>query len=183
MSMPLVRYFVFTGGMLLGLLFLADWNFPIEATVAAHDGVDRSIIRIRSSHKWPDAVRIDTDVPIVMTAPGMTKAPLIAVTTPVSAPAERVRQAYAFEPSPQKSSERTHRRSRATPRRGLRETGQHFANSQPSAPAQLSNGEQTTNYRPGIAFVDPLPRRMRPDISAIGNWPRSIAASSIPGAN
>jgi hypothetical protein len=51
MSMPLVRYFVFTGGMLLGLLVLADWYFPMQASVAAHDNVDRSIIRIHSSHK------------------------------------------------------------------------------------------------------------------------------------
>ena len=115
--MPLVRYFVFTGGMLLGLLFLADWYFPMGATVAAHDDLDRSIIRIHSSQKWPDAVRIDTDVPIVTMAPVMTNAPPIAVTTPVSLPAERVRQAYAFEPSPQKSSERAYWRSRTVPRR------------------------------------------------------------------
>jgi hypothetical protein len=181
--MPLVRYFVFTGGMLLGLLFLADWYFPMDATVAAHNDVDRSIIRIQSSHKWPDAVRIDTNVPIVATAPVIAEAPLIAGAAPVGIPAERLRQAYASEPSPQKSAAKIHRHFSSTPRRGPRESGQHFANSQPSGPVLLPNGEQTANYRPRIAFVDPLPRRTRPDLSAMGNWPRSVAASSIPGAN
>lgn len=123
--------------MLLGLLFLADWYFPIKATAVSYNDVDRSIIRIHSSHRWPDAINIDTSVPIVTTAPVIADAgPLDAA--PIKASAERIRQAYAFEPSlPQKPAEKIHRRARPPPKPssrepGQRESGQHFANYQPS---------------------------------------------------
>ena len=125
--MPLVRYFVCVGGMLLGLLFLADWYFPIStgaATVAADNGIDRSIIRIHSSHKWPSAVQMDTAAPMPVVAPVMAEA------MAPKAPEQRLRQAYAFEPPPQKAPEKVRRR--AKPMRPLsRERGQHFANYQP----------------------------------------------------
>jgi hypothetical protein len=125
-SMPLVRYFVFVGGMLLGLLFLADWYFPTPnaATAVAYNDVDRSIIRIHSRHKWPDAIQMDTRAP--MPAP----APVIAEGAPPAAPVERVRQAYAFEPPPQKAAEKPRRRARPL-RPVSREPGQRFANYQP----------------------------------------------------
>jgi hypothetical protein len=125
-SMPLVRYFVFVGGMLLGLLFLADWYFPTStvATTVADNDVDRSIIRIHSSHKWPAAIQMDTRAPMPATTP------VVAEAMVPTAPAERVRQAYAFEPPPQKAPEKVRRR--AKPSRPLaRERGEHFANYQP----------------------------------------------------
>jgi len=125
--MPLVRYFVFVGGMLLGLLFLADWYFPASTSAAASDNeIDRSIIRIRSSHRWPDAIQMDTRAPMPAAAPIVAEA---AAPTP---PVERVRQAYAFEPPPQKAPDRVRRR--AKPARPLsRDHGQHFANYQPES--------------------------------------------------
>ena len=123
--MPVVRYFVYVGGMLLGLLLLADWYFPIStaATAVADNEVDRSIIRIHSSHKWPAAIRMDTRAS--MPAPD----PDIAEAAAPTAPVERVRQAYAFEP-PQKALEKPRRQ--AKPSRPLsREQGEHFANYQP----------------------------------------------------
>jgi hypothetical protein len=131
--MPLVRYFVYVGGVLLGLLFLADWYFPTPnaATAVADNDVDRSIIRIHSRHKWPDAIQMDTRAP--MPAP----APVIAEAAPPAAPVERVRQAvervrqaYAFEPPPQKAAEKPRRRARPL-RPVSREPGQRFANYQP----------------------------------------------------
>jgi hypothetical protein len=124
--MPLVRYFLFTGSMLLGLLFLADWYFPTSsaATAITDTDVDRSIIRIHSSHKWPAAIRMDTNAPMPAAAPVMAEA------TVPNAPVERVRQAYAFEPPPQKAPDKIRRR--AKPSRALsREHSQHFANYQP----------------------------------------------------
>ena len=111
--------------MLLGLLFLADWYFPTSpaATALADNDVDRSIIRIHSSHKWPSAIRMDTSAP--MPAP----APVVAEAAPPSAPVERVRQAYAFEPPPQRAPEKSRQRAR-TPRPVSRERGEHFANYQ-----------------------------------------------------
>jgi hypothetical protein len=129
-SMPLVRYFVFVGGMLLGLLFLADWYFPASpaATAVAQNDVDRSIIRIHSRHKWPAAIQMDTAAPMPA-APAA--APVMAEAKARSAPVERVRQAYAFEPPPQKAPDKIRRRAK-TPRPALsREHTQHFANYQP----------------------------------------------------
>ena len=125
--MPLVRYFVFTGGILLGLLFLADWYFPLEATASAYKDVDRSVIRIHTSHRWPDAINFDTSASVV------TSAPIVADAAPVNAPAPRVRQAYAFQPPlPQKVAEKIHRRARSAPKPASREPVQHFANYDPS---------------------------------------------------
>jgi hypothetical protein len=58
--MPLVRYFVVMGGALLSLLFLADSYLPKPEAAAAATDIDRSTIRLRSSQKWPEAIRIDT---------------------------------------------------------------------------------------------------------------------------
>jgi hypothetical protein len=125
--MPLVRYFVFVGGMLLSLVFLADWYFPTSTSIAAAgNDVDRSIIRIHSSHKWPNAIQMDTSAPMPATAP------MIAEATAPGAPIQRVNQAYAFEQPPQKAPERVRRR--AKPARALpRERGEHFANYQPDS--------------------------------------------------
>jgi hypothetical protein len=125
--MPLVRYFVFVGGMLLGLLFLADWYFPtpIAATAVADNDVDRSIIRIHSRHKWPAAIQMDTRAPMPAPAPVVSEA--MAPDAPV---VERVKQAYAFEPPPQKAAEKPRRR--AKPVRPLsRDHSQRLANYQP----------------------------------------------------
>ena len=124
--MPLVRYFVCVGGMLLGLLFLADWYFPTStaAVTVADNGIDRSIIRIHSSHKWPSAVQMDTAAPMPAAAPAPA-APVLAEAVAPKAP-ERLTQAYAFEP-PHKAPEKV--RHRARPSRPLsRERSQHFAN-------------------------------------------------------
>jgi hypothetical protein len=123
--MPLVRYFVFVGGMLLGLLLLTDWYFPVHpaAVASISDDVDRTIIRIHSSHKWPDAIQMDTRAPMPVTSP------VVAEAIAPAAPAERVRQAYAFEPPP-KAPEKIRRRAKPS-RPQSREPGQHFANYQP----------------------------------------------------
>jgi hypothetical protein len=126
-SMPLVRYFVYVGGMLLGLLLLADWYFPTStaAIAAADNDVDRSVIRIHSSHKWPAAIQMDTRAPMPAADSVMAEK-----TTAPDAPAQRVREAYAFEPAPEKAPEKPRRR--AKPSRPLsREPGEHLANYQP----------------------------------------------------
>jgi hypothetical protein len=62
--MPLARYFVFVGGVLLTLLFISDAYLP-KLPVADSDyaGVDRSIIRIHSDRKWPERIVFDTSRP------------------------------------------------------------------------------------------------------------------------
>ena len=124
--MPVVRYFVLMGGMLLGLLFLADWYFPASsaATATGENDVDRSIIRIHSSHKWPAAVQMDTASP-------MASVPPVVDATPPEAPVERVRQAYAFEPAAQKAPEKVRRHAKPS-RPSAHEDSQRLANYQPS---------------------------------------------------
>ena len=66
--MPLGRYFVFVGSALLALLFFADHYMPVKIAPPARADVDRSIIRIHSGHKWPDAVVFDTSFPTIVPA-------------------------------------------------------------------------------------------------------------------
>lgn len=80
--MPLGRHFVFAGGILLALLYLADWYLPKGVQQAARADVDRSIIRIHSKHKWPEAVVIDTTIPTIV--PPLTTAAANVPTNPNS---------------------------------------------------------------------------------------------------
>jgi hypothetical protein len=64
--MPLARYFTFVGSLLLALLFLADWYFPKLVAAPARAGVDKTIIRLHSAHKWPEAIVFDTTLPTLV---------------------------------------------------------------------------------------------------------------------
>jgi hypothetical protein len=79
--MPLGRYLAFTASLLLALLFIADRYMPKLAPEAMRADVDRSIIRIHSGHKWPDAVVIDTSLPTI-TPPQAIAASVPAKTLP-----------------------------------------------------------------------------------------------------
>jgi hypothetical protein len=98
--MLLIRYFVFTGGVLLGLLLLADRYFHLATAVAAEDDTDRSIIRIHSSQRWPAAIQFDTNAPIPATVAGAAPVPTIPDSTS---------QAYGLQRSP---LQQTHERIR-----------------------------------------------------------------------
>jgi hypothetical protein len=71
MGMPLGRYFVFTGTLLLALLFLADWYMPHPAAPPVRAEVDRTVIRLHSGHKWPERIVIDTSLPTIVPPPAM----------------------------------------------------------------------------------------------------------------
>src|SRR3954467_1428700 len=64
--MPIRRYFIFVGSVLLALLFLADHYLPEKAAPSARADVDKSIIRVTSRHKWPQAVIYDTSLPTIV---------------------------------------------------------------------------------------------------------------------
>ncbi|MDB5579915.1 MAG: hypothetical protein JWR80_5091 [Bradyrhizobium sp.] len=64
--MPIGRYFVFVGSVLLALLFLADNYLPGQTAPSARADVARSTIRIHSRHKWPEAVVYDTSLPTIV---------------------------------------------------------------------------------------------------------------------
>lgn len=67
--MPLVRYFLFVGGALLALLFIADATLPkLPATEHAEAAANFSMIRIHSDRKWPERVVFDTTLPTIVPA-------------------------------------------------------------------------------------------------------------------
>ena len=67
--MPLMRYFIFVGGALLALLFIADACLPALPVVkASRSDTDLSVIRIHSDTKWPERVVFDTSVPTIIPA-------------------------------------------------------------------------------------------------------------------
>lgn len=92
--MPLIRYFVFIGGALLALLFLADRYMAAPASAAADTGPDVSIARIRSTQTWPEKIVLDTSVRQI----SLSK---VAVDAPVAPAAEDgTRQAFAMVTQP-----------------------------------------------------------------------------------
>jgi hypothetical protein len=78
---PLGRYFFFVGSLLLGMLFLSDWYFPKVSSQSffREARVDKSTIRIKSAHKWPEPIVIDTSLPTIAPSPlpVLAKAPVI----------------------------------------------------------------------------------------------------------
>jgi hypothetical protein len=63
--MPVGRYFIFVGSLLFALLLFADWYFPGSA-VASRAEIDRSVLRIKSDHRWPERIVIDTSLPTIV---------------------------------------------------------------------------------------------------------------------
>jgi hypothetical protein len=95
--MPLARYFAVVGSLLLALLFWTDWYFPKLVTPPATAGVDKTIIRLHSAHKWPEAIVFDTNaVPALLAE---TETPVLPTALPDPAPSTR--QAFAMaHPAP-----------------------------------------------------------------------------------
>ncbi len=99
--MPVARYFLFVGGALLALLFAFDAFVPNAAAdltthAGAGAGVDKSVVRIRSEQKWPEAIVFDTSQPTIV-----LKAEPVQVAVAAPAPAAeisakaRVRETFA----------------------------------------------------------------------------------------
>jgi hypothetical protein len=65
--LPIARYFIFVGGTLAALLFIPGWLLPTPPAMFADQSValDRAVIRIKSAHKWPEKVILDTSQPTV----------------------------------------------------------------------------------------------------------------------
>jgi hypothetical protein len=68
---PLGRYLLYVGSLLLGMLFIADWYLPSASsqTYFWEARVDKSIIRIKSAHKWPEPIVFDTSLPTIVPPP------------------------------------------------------------------------------------------------------------------
>jgi hypothetical protein len=94
--MPLGQYLMFTGSMLLALMFLSDRYIPTLSAEPMRADVDKTIIRIHSGHKWPEAIVFDTTRPTIFAGPVetaeilVTKSPRNALALAVQAPAPAV---------------------------------------------------------------------------------------------
>jgi hypothetical protein len=59
---PIARYFAVVGSALLVLLLIAGWSLP-ELPPSFQDRpeiIERAAIRIKSAHKWPEKIVLDT---------------------------------------------------------------------------------------------------------------------------
>jgi len=89
-QVPLGRYFFFAGSLLLGMLFIADWYLPKASSqnFFRETRVDKSIIRIKSAHKWPEPIIIDTSLPTIVPPP----LPVLAKAPAINQPQEALAQ-------------------------------------------------------------------------------------------
>jgi hypothetical protein len=129
--MPVARYFLFVGGVLLALLLAIDALVPQQAVVAsqAAPSVNRTVVRIRSDQKPLERVVYDTSLPTIVPPPVVT-AQAVAPPERAAAPAApladaaqaRVRETFAQfvpaeakKPEPQVQRKRKISKSRPAP--------------------------------------------------------------------
>ena len=102
--MPVARYFLFVGGVLLALLLAIDALVPQQAVVAsqAAPSVNKTVVRIRSDQKLPERVVYDTSLPTIVPppvataqAPAPVAAPAMAAASTDAATQARVRETFA----------------------------------------------------------------------------------------
>ena len=97
--MPLARYFLVIGGVLLALLFVVDAVLPSLPVADKTDAaVDMPVIRINSDRKWPERVVFDTNTPTtILPAQTANVEAVVPPPTPVTdvSAKTRVREAFA----------------------------------------------------------------------------------------
>ena len=101
--MPLMRYFLYVGGALLALLFIADACLPpLPVAKASRSAADLSVIRIHSDTKWPERVVFDTTRPTIAPVPATVVAEAAAPQQKTAAAPSKsgVREAFAQLPAP-----------------------------------------------------------------------------------
>jgi hypothetical protein len=108
-EMPVARYFVFVGGVLLALLFISGSMLPkLPMAEGADPGIEKSFLKINSDRKWPERIVFDASIPAVVSAPAATaeKAVRLPARDMVADVSAKVRDAFAqFEPPDQKKPE------------------------------------------------------------------------------
>ena len=108
--MPVARYFLFVGGVLLALLLLSNEFLPqLPAEAArAEAGPSKPGIRIQSDRKWPERVVFDTNLPTIVpphTATIAISAPAQTTVADVSAKSRALQSFAELKPSEPKKPE------------------------------------------------------------------------------
>jgi hypothetical protein len=97
--MPVARYFLYVGGVLLALLLAVGSFMPQDLAVANHSapGIDKSTVRIHSVQKLPERVVYDTSLPTIVPPAARTVVAAAAPRAPAAdASAQaRVRDTFA----------------------------------------------------------------------------------------
>jgi hypothetical protein len=108
--MPVARYLLFVGGVLLALLFALDAFMPQQAAVASNatPSIDKTVVRIRSDQKLPERVVYDTSLPTIVPPAAKTQIAAAPVAPAVGPTAQaRVRDTFAqFVPAEAKKLEK-----------------------------------------------------------------------------
>ena len=127
--MPVARYFLFVGGILLALIFAIDGFSPPQAVVAsqAASSVDKRVVRIRSDQKLPERVVFDTNLPTIVPVPIMAARPVALASADASATDSsaqaRARDTFAqfvpTEAKPERQVQRKRRIAKSRPARPM----------------------------------------------------------------
>jgi hypothetical protein len=92
-KVPIGRYLAFVGGVLLAMLFIADWLLPMGPTPSVTSGeANKPIIAIKSDHKWPERIAFDTSASTIV-----AQTPPLVENAPVTNPP---REAFALLRAP-----------------------------------------------------------------------------------
>jgi len=109
--MPVARYFLYVGGVLLALLFLVNAFMPQDLAVANHSapGLDKTAVRIHSVQKLPERVVYDTSLPTIVPPAARTAVAAAPPAPAADASAQaRVRNTFAqFVPPEAKKLEQS----------------------------------------------------------------------------
>jgi hypothetical protein len=98
--MPIARYFLYVGGVLLALLFGVDAFAPKEPAVSSIDALagptQNPTLRIHSDRKWPERVVYDTSLPTIVPPKVEIAAAAVAPAPVAEMPAKaRARESFA----------------------------------------------------------------------------------------
>ncbi len=88
------------------MLFVAEWYLPDSPQTFVREAyVDKSIIRIKSAHKWPERVVIDTSLPTIVppSSAVLASTPLINQPREAFAQLDAASQQVSRTPSPSSS--------------------------------------------------------------------------------
>ena len=113
--MPVARYFMYVGGVLLALLFISDAFLPKLAVADRTDtATELPAIRIHSDRKWPERVVMDTSTPTIVPAQTVKAEAVVPPAAPVAdvSAKTRVREAFAqlVAPEPKKPEAKPQRK-------------------------------------------------------------------------
>lgn len=124
--MPVARYFLWVGTVLLALLFIVDACLPKLPAGRATDP-HKPVIRISSERKWPERIVFDTSAPMPRVATAAISAPVKAVQQTATVVPDRAREALAQLQVPAGAQTQAERPKKQEARRQQKFAKRHIA--------------------------------------------------------